>query len=101
MNVLTVDGGGIRGVIPGLVLAALEERTGKQTAELFDLIAGTSTGGIIACALARPNPMAASGIAEVYTVDGPKIFERRLGCGYGQGFHLGRPAPLTAVASPV
>ena len=48
MNVLAVDGGGIRGVIPGLVLAALEERTGKQTAELFDLIAGTSTGGIIA-----------------------------------------------------
>src|SRR5438045_1453536 len=54
MNVLSVDGGGIRGVIPAMVLADLEARTGKPTAELFDLIAGTSTGGIIALALTVP-----------------------------------------------
>ena len=78
MKALAIDGGGIRGLIPALVLAEIEKRTGRPIATMVDLIAGTSTGGIIACALARPNPMAASGIAEVYTVDGPKIFERRL-----------------------
>lgn len=78
MKALAIDGGGIRGLIPALVLAEIEERTGRPIATMVDLIAGTSTGGIIACALARPSPMAASRIAEVYTVDGPKIFERRL-----------------------
>jgi predicted acylesterase/phospholipase RssA len=78
VKALAIDGGGIRGLIPALVLAEIEARTGRPIATMVDLIAGTSTGGIIACALARPNPMAASRIAEVYTVDGPKIFERRL-----------------------
>jgi predicted acylesterase/phospholipase RssA len=78
VKALAIDGGGIRGLIPALVLAEIEKRTGRPIATMVDLIAGTSTGGIIACALARPNPMAASRIAEVYTVDGPKIFERRL-----------------------
>jgi predicted acylesterase/phospholipase RssA len=78
VRALAIDGGGIRGLIPALVLAEIEQRTGRPIASMVDLIAGTSTGAIIACALARPNPMAASRIAEVYTVDGPKIFERRL-----------------------
>ena len=52
-----IDGGGIRGLIPALVLAEIERRTGRPIAALVDLIAGTSTGGILACALARPNPM--------------------------------------------
>jgi predicted acylesterase/phospholipase RssA len=78
VKALAIDGGGIRGLIPALVLAEIEARTGRPIATMVDLIAGTSTGGIIACALARPNPMAAARIAEVYTVDGPKIFERRL-----------------------
>jgi predicted acylesterase/phospholipase RssA len=78
VKALAIDGGGIRGLIPALVLAEIEQRTGRPIATMVDLIAGTSTGGIIACALARPHPMAASRIAEVYTVDGPKIFERRL-----------------------
>jgi predicted acylesterase/phospholipase RssA len=78
VKALAIDGGGIRGLIPALVLAEIEKRTSRPIATMVDLIAGTSTGGIIACALARPNPMAASRIAEVYTVDGPKIFERRL-----------------------
>ena len=53
MKVLAIDGGGIRGLIPALVLAEIERRTGRRTAEMFDLIAGTSTGGILACALSR------------------------------------------------
>jgi patatin-like phospholipase/acyl hydrolase len=73
---LSIDGGGIRGLIPALVLAEIERRTGRAMATMLDLIAGTSTGGIIACALARPNPMSAERIADVYEVDGPKIFDR-------------------------
>ena len=53
MRVLAIDGGGIRGIIPAVVLADLEARTGRPISASFDLIAGTSTGGILACALAR------------------------------------------------
>src|SRR3954468_13404529 len=71
-----VDGGGIRGLIPALVLAEIERRTGRAMATMLDLIAGTSTGAIIACALSRPNPMPAAQIADIYVQDGPKIFDR-------------------------
>jgi uncharacterized protein len=54
VKILAIDGGGIRGLIPAVVLADLERRTGRRTAEMFDLIAGTSTGGILACGLTRP-----------------------------------------------
>ena len=50
-KVLSIDGGGIRGIIPAVVLAHIEAETGKSICELFDLIAGTSTGGILALAL--------------------------------------------------
>jgi patatin-like phospholipase/acyl hydrolase len=40
-KILSIDGGGIRGLIPALVLAEIEEKTGKSTAANFDLIAGT------------------------------------------------------------
>jgi predicted acylesterase/phospholipase RssA len=76
VKALTIDGGGIRGLIPALVLAAIEARTGRPIASMVDLIAGTSTGGIIACALARPDPMPAAEIAAIYEVDGPSIFDR-------------------------
>ena len=78
MKVLAIDGGGIRGLIPALVLAEIEERTGRRIADMVDLIAGTSTGGIIACALAKPSPMPASEIARLYEEDGPEIFSRSL-----------------------
>src|SRR3954451_3767492 len=78
MRVLTIDGGGIRGLIPALVLAEVERRTGRPIGACFDLIAGTSTGGIIACALARPDPMPAADIARIYLEDGPRIFHRDL-----------------------
>ncbi len=54
VKVLAVDGGGIRGIIPAMVLARIEELTGKRACELFDLIAGTSTGGIIALGVNVP-----------------------------------------------
>ena len=78
MNVLAIDGGGIRGLIPAIVLAEFESRTGRRMGELVDMIAGTSTGSIIACALARPDPMPAQRIAELYEIEGPRIFDRSL-----------------------
>jgi patatin-like phospholipase/acyl hydrolase len=78
MRVLAIDGGGIRGIIPALVLADLEERTGRPVSDLFDLVAGTSTGGILACALARPGALPAREIVRVYVEEGPRIFDRSL-----------------------
>ena len=54
-KVLSIDGGGIRGLIPALVLAEIEAKTGQAVAECFDLIAGTSTGGILALGLSKDN----------------------------------------------
>jgi patatin-like phospholipase/acyl hydrolase len=54
-KILSIDGGGIRGIIPALILVEIEKRTGKAINELFDLVAGTSTGGIIAVCLNIPN----------------------------------------------
>lgn len=54
INVLSIDGGGIRGLIPALVLRHLEDDTGEPVADLFDLIVGTSAGGLIALGLTVP-----------------------------------------------
>ena len=55
-RILSIDGGGIRGIIPGEILVVLEEKLQKlsnnpqaRIADSFDLIAGTSTGGILSC----------------------------------------------------
>jgi uncharacterized protein len=78
VKVLALDGGGIRGLIPALVLAEIERRTGRAVRELVDLVAGTSTGAILACALTRPDPLPAARIAELYVEEGPRIFDRSL-----------------------
>lgn len=54
-RVLSIDGGGIRGIIPALVLAEIESQSGRPISELFDLIVGTSTGGILALGLTMPD----------------------------------------------
>lgn len=80
IKVLSIDGGGIRGIIPALILAAIEERTQKRIAELFDLIAGTSTGGILALGLTKPGidnktpEYAARDLVNFYEKEGQKIF---------------------------
>ena len=52
LRVLTIDGGGIRGIIPAAVLTDLERRVAPRAiADVFDLIVGTSTGGILALGL--------------------------------------------------
>jgi patatin-like phospholipase/acyl hydrolase len=78
MKILAIDGGGIRGLIPALVLAEIEKRTGRPTSSLFDLVAGTSTGAIIACALTRPAPLSAEEVAAIYEDEGPQIFHASL-----------------------
>src|ERR687894_611506 len=75
VRVLSIDGGGIRGIIPALVLAEVEKRSGRQVFELFDLIAGTSTGGILACALCAPDPLPAEQLVAIYEEEGPAIFD--------------------------
>jgi patatin-like phospholipase/acyl hydrolase len=83
MRVLSIDGGGIRGLIPALVLAEIEDRTGRPVAELFDFVAGTSTGGLLACALTRPGDdgrplFTAAEAANLYVEEGPLIFRQSL-----------------------
>jgi patatin-like phospholipase/acyl hydrolase len=78
-KVLSIDGGGIRGIIPAMVLAEIEGRTGKSTAEVFDLVAGTSTGGILALGLTKPGgdgkpQYSAERLIELYETEGRKIF---------------------------
>jgi patatin-like phospholipase/acyl hydrolase len=55
VTVLAIDGGGVRGIIPSHVLVALEEITGRSVASMFNVIIGTSIGGIGALALSAPN----------------------------------------------
>jgi len=82
-RILSIDGGGIRGVIPALVLAEMERRSGKPIAEMFDLIAGTSTGGILALGLVAANDdgrpaFTAADLVNLYIEDGPEIFSRKV-----------------------
>jgi patatin-like phospholipase/acyl hydrolase len=78
-RILSIDGGGIRGIIPATVLAEIERRTGRHVADLFDVIAGTSTGGILACGLTIPDATggpsrSASELVDMYVKEGPRIF---------------------------
>lgn len=73
-KILSIDGGGIKGIFPAMLLAEIEERylSGGSVAEHFDLITGTSTGGIIALGLSIGVP--ARAIAGLYTEHGGEIF---------------------------
>ncbi|WP_341822374.1 patatin-like phospholipase family protein [Wolbachia endosymbiont (group A) of Clivina fossor] len=78
--ILSVDGGGIRGIIPAIILAEIEQRTRKPIAEIFDLMAGTSTGGIVVAGLCkkdeRGNPQySANDLVEFYQKYGAYIFK--------------------------
>lgn len=71
-KILTLDGGGIKGLYSASILAELENHFGNSTSSKFDLICGTSTGAIIACALA--SGLSASTIKDVFEQYGPIIF---------------------------
>ncbi len=80
-KILSIDGGGIRGIIPATLIAQIERRTKKPAAELFDLIVGTSTGGILALCLSvadddgKPRYSARELLA-IYEKRGREIFSR-------------------------
>jgi hypothetical protein len=114
-RILSVDGGGIRGVIPALFLerleallaAALAAAPGEaarrwqgigspRIADCFHLIAGTSTGGLLAAGLASAGPggrpaLSAADAANVYTTHGPAIFHSSVIEKVEQGFGLTAP----------
>jgi hypothetical protein len=71
-RILTIDGGGIRGTFPAAFLANLEQDLDQPIGSYFDLISGTSTGGIIAIGLALG--MSAAEILQLYEDKGPAIF---------------------------
>ncbi|XP_035833592.1 patatin-like protein 1 isoform X1 [Helianthus annuus] len=85
ITILSIDGGGIRGIIPGVILQYLEsqlqELDGQEVrlADYFDVVSGTSTGGLVTIMLTAPNennrPMyAAKDIVQFYLDNSPKIF---------------------------
>jgi len=78
LRILSIDGGGIRGILPAKVLALCEERFtgGRCAGDYFDYIAGTSTGGIIALGLSKGMP--ATEILDIYMRHGDEIFPARI-----------------------
>ncbi|KAK0576788.1 hypothetical protein LWI29_023267 [Acer saccharum] len=85
ITVLSIDGGGIRGIIPATILAFLESELQKldgeqaRLADYFDVISGTSTGGLVTAMLTTPNEQnrplfAAKDIKDFYLDHCPQIF---------------------------
>ncbi|CAL4891714.1 unnamed protein product [Urochloa decumbens] len=94
VTVLSIDGGGVRGVIPGTILAFLEEKLQEldgpdaRIADYFDVISGTSTGGLVTAMLTAPSPdeegrplFAAKDVNDFYLEHCPKIFPSGSGGG--------------------
>lgn len=79
-KVLSIDGGGMRGLVPATVLAEIERRTGQPIAQLFDLVAGSSAGGLLALGLCKPTQHGpqyrAADLVRLFSTEGPRIFYR-------------------------
>ncbi len=78
-QILALSGGGFRGLYSAIVLEALEERAGRPLREVFDLVAGTSIGGIIAAAIAVGVPAAT--VRRAIAANGERIFGREIRLG--------------------
>jgi predicted acylesterase/phospholipase RssA len=90
-RILTIDGGGIRGLIPARVIARLEELISSEAgeerriADCFHMVSGTSTGGLLALGLTAPDPrrpgrpkLSGPDLVALYRDEGPRIFGDRL-----------------------
>jgi len=94
VNILSIDGGGIRVLIPLIVLMELEMKTGRNISSMFQMYGGTSFGAIIAAALNKPKAFARAGTPDYTTLgvfnflteNAKKIFEAR-NYVYGQAKH--------------
>ncbi len=82
-RILSLDGGGIRGVFSAVILQYIEEQVGMPIIDIFHLLAGTSTGGLLATALSIrdvTNPIApkfkAADIVDLYTTRGSLLFQK-------------------------
>jgi uncharacterized protein len=100
-QILALDGGGLRGIFSAAILASLEEDLQASVVDHFDLITGTSTGGIIALAMGlglRPRQ-----ILEFYTELGAQVFRSRLGLGSARQLVRAKyqPGPLRAALTGV
>ncbi len=100
-QILALDGGGLRGIFSAAILAALEEDLQISVADHFDLIAGTSTGGIIALGLGlglRPRE-----IVEFYAELGAGVFRGRMGLASARQVLRAkyRPGPLRSALTSV
>jgi len=80
IKVLAIDGGGIRGIIPAVILAELQKRLGQDLYKSFDLVCGTSTGGIIALGIGtrcnQGQPYSPDQLVDLYVQNGPVIFKK-------------------------
>ena len=72
-RILTIDGGGLKGAMPAAFIAEIEEISGQRVVDNFDLIVGTSTGGIIALGLAAG--LSGAEILDFYLTRGPRVFD--------------------------
>ena len=75
MKILAIDGGGVRGVYAAHYLARLQEETGIVYSDYFDLVTGTSTGSIIAAAIASDYPL--DSVVQLYINHADDIFTRK------------------------
>lgn len=89
IRILSIDGGGIRGIIPGVILTYIEnqlqqlDHSSLHIGDYFDFVAGTSTGGILTCAYLIPNEnqtakYGAEEAVNLYTKKGGQIFKLSL-----------------------
>jgi patatin-like phospholipase/acyl hydrolase len=82
IKVLAIDGGGIRGIIPATILSEIQKRLTFDLFKVFDLIAGTSTGGIIALGIGTKcknnGPYLPRELVDLYVQSGPEIFKKNL-----------------------
>jgi predicted acylesterase/phospholipase RssA len=83
LRVLSIDGGGVRGLIPAMLLQELERRAERPLSEVFDVFVGTSTGGLIALGLTVRGPggdcASADELVRLYDERASEIFGRRHG----------------------
>ncbi len=74
-QILSLSGGGYRGLFSAIILEDLENKAGKPLGECFDLVAGTSIGGILACGIATGIP--AERIRKEFERLGTRVFEKK------------------------
>jgi patatin-like phospholipase/acyl hydrolase len=74
-KILTIDGGGIKGLYSSTILEHLEDKFECSISDYFDMICGTSTGGLIALALSLK--ISARRISDIYLKSGDKIFPKK------------------------